>query len=848
METALPSHNHARNTRLLSGVSGIATTLVVGAILTLAGVVAPTETAVAATGATITAAEQDADVENSPFPDLAITFSQTTDLASQAIDISWTGGKKSALPGGQVGGDNFLQFAQCWGDDPENPNQPDRTTCQYGAFSTPGASRDAPRAVGTVEDADQQYSTPDDDYFNPPTTSIPFRSVTGDVVAAVVDNKLVTPPVDVNNNRFFSKYTSNEIPWAGSGSDGTGAAKFEVQTAVQSSGLGCGTPETAANGDVTGASCWLVAIPRGTADNGTTNITQSGLFADSWSHKLAVRLDFRPLGVRCAIGTSERQISGSELVAGAVASWQPKLCNSDGGAVYTIATGTESDALLAANDTLPAPLALTSLALAGDVTDALTYAPVALSGLSVSFAIDREPQSGEDVPDDVLARARLPFDSLNLTPRLVAKLLTNSYVDSLPSDSDRSHIGYVSSAKPGSNARNLTSDPDFLAVNDAEWGYQSLVSPSLGDLLLPQGRSDEAVALWNYVISDPDAAAFLDGELDPWGMKVNPWSSTSDDVNPSGAGLTLPLDNFPKADPVERPAEGEITPVNLVTWRPYTNDFDSSAYLTLRGDGQILGAWDKDAKPGKFSKTPRSLSGLQRVLGLTDTASAAKYHVVSAALLNPAGKFVTPTTASLTAAAAAMTASTSQPQVYGFDQLSETAKGATTAYPLTMPVYAAANPAMDDADSRADYATFIRYAASAGQEPGTEIGSLPDGYAPLPEGWRTQALAAADSIQSGFVVAPTPTSPTTVPPGTAPAAVPNASPGVAGATGTTVAPAAVVTDPAAVGVVAGALAGAATPKDPATTAVQSAVPGSLLAGLTSALLVPFVSRIRRKRL
>ena len=38
---------------------------------------------------------------------------------------------------------------------------------------------------------------------------------------------------------------------------------------------------------------------------------------------------------------------------------------------------------------------------------------------------------------------------LKLTPRLVAKLLTASYIDSLPSGADKSHIGYKNFADPG---------------------------------------------------------------------------------------------------------------------------------------------------------------------------------------------------------------------------------------------------------------------------------------------------------------------------------------------------------------------------------------------------------------
>jgi hypothetical protein len=848
METALPQRSHARDTRVLSGISGVVTTLVVGAILTLSSVVAPGDEAFAATGTTVTAAEQDADVENAPFPELAVTVSQTTELVSQGIEVSWTGGKKSELPSSQVGGENFLQIAQCWGDDAANPGEPDRTTCQYGAFLTPGATRDGVREAGTVAEADASYTAKGSDYFDPTYTSIPFTAVSGETVENVKDGKKIIDPatklpvkVDVNENRFFTKFTSNEVPWAGSGEDGTGSTKFEVQTAVQSSALGCGTPVTATDGTVSGSSCWLVIIPRGTTEAGQKGITQSGLFSDAWDHKLAVKLDFRPIGVRCAIGAAERQIAGSELVATAVASWQPKLCNSVGGAVYTIATGNEADAAALANGTAEAPLALTSNALAGEAPDALAYAPIALSGLSISFAIDREPRAGDDVAADVTARARLPFTQMNLTPRLIAKLLSNSYLDSLPYEADRKHVGYESAAKPGSNARNITFDPDFLEVNDPDWANQVLVSPSLGDMLVPQGRSDEAWALWNYVMSDADAVAFLAGEPDPWGMKVNPWSSTAASANPSGSALVLPRDSFPKADPIEQPADGPVGAVNLVTWRPYTNDFDSSAYLTLRGDGQVLGGWNPIASPPKYAKATRSLSGLQRVIGLTNTASAAKYQAISASLLNPAGAFVAPTTESLTAAAAAMTSTPGQPQVYGFDPTSETARGASTAYPLAMPVYAAVNPAMGDAEVRADYAAFIRYAAATGQEQGASVGQLPKGYAPIPQGWRDQAVAAAAVIQGG-AKAPVAGS------GGAPAAggAGTAVASAGGSTRTPAAPAAAAVEPAASGAVAPALAGKPTPDDPKVSAVQAAVPVSLLAGCASALLVPFLTRTRRR--
>lgn len=839
-------------TRLLSGITGVSTMLVVGAILTVGGVVIPQEAANAAsasTAVTVSATEQDPDWGNAPFPDLAVTVSQTKDLGAQGLEISWTGGKKSTVPNNEQGGENFLQIAQCWGDLPQDPElpptpaEPDRTTCQYGAYNTRGATRDSNRGETNVIAKEDEYFTAPKTEYESAYTSISFRGASGkpeDVVENVRDgHRLHTDdgkPVttNVNDNKFFGRYTSNEVSWAGSGTDGTGSAKIELQTAVQSTGLGCGTPVEAENGTVTGSSCWLVIIPRGTEDAGEAGIVQSGLLWDTWKHKLAVKLDFRPVGVRCTLGAAERLVSGSEFAAEAVASWQPSLCNAKDGSIYTLLTGTESDAAEAANGTDTAPLALTSNALVSEEPDTLAYAPIAVTGVAIAFAVDREPGGAADQAER--DKARLPFTTMKLNPRLVAKLLTNSYLDSLPYGANRGHVNYVSRDKPGNNARNITFDPEFLAINP-EWKNQALVSPSLADLLLPQGRSDGATALWTYVTSDATAAAFLAGTPDEYGMIVNPYSSTNADKNPTGSALELPRDDFPKADPVEQPADGPVLPINLVTWRPYTNDYQSSGNLVLNGNGQELGGWDPSSFPQKYGKPVRSLPGVQRVLGLTDTAAAAKYQLFTAALLNPAGEYVAPSTDSLTAGAAAMTASAVQSQVYGFDPLSGPALGAKSAYPLTVPVYAAASPTMDDERARASYAAFIRYAATDGQRSGTEPGQLPAGYAPIPAGWQAQALAAAAVIES----APKPAA---VPPAVPKAPTAAAKPVAPGSLTALVPPAV----PTATGEAVMALAGDATPDDPAAAALQNAVPGSVLAGLLAGLLVPGITRFRRKRL
>lgn len=826
-----------RRTWFASGLTGVLAAGTIFGLVMGSGVVlgaAPAANAVDSSAVTVTAKEQDLDFENAPFPDLSVTVSQTQNLRQQGLAVSWTGATgHSAVPAtASNGGSWFLQVFQCWGDDPENKDRPDRTTCQYGGVDRYGATRDATRRYeyDSIPAQDQPYSAPRASSFEGAYTSIPFRPRNGASVSSITTNaagtKVRDTTVNVNNNAHFNVNSTNEVPWAGSGADGTGDISFEVQTTMQSPGLGCGDPVEVA-GAIAGASCWLVILPRSAADNGSATINQSGLFWDSWQHAISVRIGFEPVGSRCAIGAAERQLAGSEIASLAVQSWQPVLCQQEGGSVYSHLMSAESDALAAAARTQDAPLALTSLP-AADGATGLTYAPVALSGLVISFAVDRNPDPFKVVPPEYAAGVNLPFAEMRLTPRLVAKLLTNSYWGSLPPELDHSYLG-------AKNPENITRDPDFLAVNSPEWGYQTLNSPALADVLMPQGRSDAARAVWEYIMSDPEAAAFMAGEPDPHGMTVNPWYATTAEKNASGTAFEAPRDNFPKADPAEV-VPPQQNAINVVAWRPYVNDLDSAAYLTLRGDGQVLGPWDPNSAPAKYGKPSRSLRGSQKVLGVSDAAASSRYEVKVAALRNPAGEYVLPGDSSLLAAAAAMQTTGSDGVVRQFDNASAAAKGATSAYPLTVPVYAAANPALLSAELRADYAAFIRYAATRGQASGTALGQLPAGYATLPQGWVDQALAAADVVEKGATSQPSIPAPQPAPLSSAPSA----------GTAVPVVAAPVAQAPAATGATAGPLSGGKTPDDPDAGALAVAVPASVLAGLAGAAGVPLITRFRRR--
>jgi len=780
-----------------------------------------------ASAQTLTARDYDLEIATAPMPDLAVTVSQTRDLVSQGIVLTWKGGKESTRGTGSSGGANYLQIAQCWGEDSLNPGHPDRTTCQYGVPNVQGSTRDDFVAPETIAPEDEQYTIPD---VGSSYTSIPFRAVTGETSSSIEDGR-ISRTVQANENQFFTKLTTNFVPFAPSEKTGNGISKFEVQTVMQSPALGCGTPIVTGSTAV-GSSCWLVVIPHGDQQTNRENFNNSGLFWTNFKHALAFKLDFKPVGVRCEIGAAEKQISGSELATGAIASWQPKLCAGPDGAAYVFSSGNEQEPLTAAATNPTAPLAMTSEPLGGQ-NDPLVYAPIAMSGVSISFAIDRRFNTTAKVPKSLQNKDQQPFTRINITPRILAKLLTGSYFDALP-PGDRNHIGYKSYLNTGPNAQNISTDPDFLSVNDMEWRLERIVSVSLADAVVPIGRSDLANRIWQYVLSDQDAVDFLNGVPDPWGMKVNPYYSTDAKVNPIGSALSLPRRDFPKADPIEKPDTYQNDKfygsgaINLVTWRPYAADFETGAYLTLRGDGLTLGNWNNVAVPAKYDKGGRNSQGSQRVLAITTTAAASKYQTISASLLNPAGYFVSPTRDSMAAASAAMVPTADNENVRVFDFKSSSAESATTAYPLTMPIYAAVNPTLLDPTLRKPYSKLIKFAASSGQVPGTELGQLPLGYAPLSEGMVSQALQAASLIDLGLPadsgVVPVPVEPTVAPsePTNPSSPEPTYKPVLA-------------------------LLGAATQKDPTPGPAANIVPGGFVAGALAAFIYPNFTRIRRAR-
>jgi hypothetical protein len=644
------------------------------------------------------------------FSSLRVSVDRTKNLVDQVVRVDWSGAVQTT-PSSSFA-INYLQVMQCWSDDAAGP-APEQ--CEFGGsavFDTRGGNFSTTRQLnyGSLVDPLQTLSKPI------PASGIdyvPFHSVT-------------QPATDVlgNVNQFYDSTTTNEIPFARTRGDGRGQVYFETQTAQEAPGLGCGLL-------VKGKprSCFLVVVPRGDKEvdgsqrdnSSATQLQSSPLSASNWKNRVVIPLGFAPVGDVCPIGAAERRTVGVETAKEAVIRWQPALC-ANNGPVYGYSQVIDAVAERQALGTTPAMAFVSNGIPTDEVNPAtpLTYAPVALSGLTVSYLI--ESQSGPNAPPAVKALDGQRITSLNLTPRLVAKLLTQSY-----------QLAVNASARYlQANPSDLTQDPEFLAINPA---FKALhFSTPIADILVPESLTQSTSLLWSWIGTNAAARAFLAGQPDQWGMRINPFYQ----------GTSTNRDDFPKIDPYcQTYPVGGPAPLCTLDAHSYAADMHEAARAASRGDGLSRSAWDPApaAGPPAYKKSALQLNGRRALIAFSDTATAARFGLTPAKLQNATGQFVAPTDTSILLGQRAMTAS-AVPGVLA----SAPGSRLSGAYPLVSLTYAVIAPKTLTVDAAKDYANLIRYAVGTGQVRGTNPGQLPDGYVPLPQRLRAQALLSATAI------------------------------------------------------------------------------------------------------
>ncbi|MGK2853620.1 MAG: hypothetical protein ACSLE3_05845, partial [Microbacteriaceae bacterium] len=462
------------------------------------------------------------------FDDIAITVSQTQGIIDQAIRVSVTGFAGTRDTGQTAlvvdNAKNFLQAMQCWGTDPTAVDF--RETCQW------GGKYGENNGLGNSVYFDNLLRVPaaDMDTAHPTNHDVPFRTADGAVISG--KNTVVDGETRYPIREYFSAATSNEVQSARVGSDGTGFFDFETQSADTAPHLGCGTTEH--------RRCWLVVVPRGTvfggdyelcsnildpANNfdpytkGRANSIQGGsplnTGCDYWDNRIVVPLDFAPVGASCAVGGTESRVIGSQLMIGAMSSWQPALCQS---VKSTFSFSTMPDSIgraqLIESGSNTASIAYTGYPVSsGELqtederallarTD-LSYTPVAISSVVIAFLA--ESSNGRQ-------------EQLTLSPRLMAKFLTQSYPFLVPGSSSDPDKNSVQLGAVNRTYRYLYLDPEFKALNPSN--YNQFTSAPAIALPGPSG-ADAIRQVWRWILADNDAVAFMNGEPDPWGMTVN---------------------------------------------------------------------------------------------------------------------------------------------------------------------------------------------------------------------------------------------------------------------------------------------------------------------------------------
>jgi hypothetical protein len=825
---------------------------------------------------------------------MSFTVNQTKNLTTQALSLSWTGGAATTFGPNSGFASNFVQVMQCWGEpvttsasavDAANYVAPSSNTfgltdaggasltttnygparehCEFGAtgdhsptddtVDTPSRiTRGAFEQYGGLQPA-YQGATPLD------RTEIPFLAATGDVVTAV-DGVTQQP-----SNPMFDQTTTNEISGAQTFADHTGHVWFQADNAYSAPGLGCGesyNDANASNPNKASIPCWLVIVPRGATQpdgnpisaNGVNEIQGSPLTPQAWANRISIPLDFQPVNSTCPVGADERDTIGSGLVANAISSWQPVLCENNGPtfgyssvddtSARQLMTGGTSNVIFASQ-----PVDQTKLP-AGST---LTTAPMTLSGVTIGFNISQVTPQG------------VQLNTLKLTPRLVAKLLTNSYQLDLPGAVAYNYnAGKRIATDPkydwlNGNPQSLVQDPDFIQYNGSQWNQ--LVNVNAASMITEIGSLDAAKAVWDWIEADTAARDWLSGVPDQWGMVVDPYFSTGTKArpdnafaaNPSGAAF-VPADQYPQQDPWLNQDAGIVGhPLGMLDYHPYAADMATAAQATRTGNDGRKSVYSPSSPV--YVAAGAQQTGHYFMMSITDTVSAQQFGLQQASLSvagddGPTPTFVAPNTASLTAGATAM-----QPAASGSTLLWPDPTATGGAYPLTMLTYAQVNTSALSTAECKDYATLLTYAASSGQTPGQSPGELPLGYVPLTASLAAQTQKAAEAVAtcprlpkpkptptkttasaapvSNAPQAPLPIAPTTAPAPVVEPSAPTSAPAASDAPPPVSTPASSSSAPVLI------LAAGTTPKDP--TSFTAALPVGVIVGVLAGVAAPLLS-------
>lgn len=709
---------------------------------------------------------------------VTMTVSQTQNLRSrQSVDVTWTGahptGNTEADIYSPLGVNDEFPFVllECRGTDSTSAPAADQVspqTCwtqtgpQERFSQTPSTNFPAWRVDRYAAPNARTFHVNDpsplpagcDPYADAATRRVPFTSAGGTTYYPDGVSCTKQPPeglvVDNASQPGNTTYGITRL-------DGNGDTKFTMWSTQDNSSLGCSESVKCSlvAVPVLGISCDVAAISLPAADRppatNTTAVTKdcmsTGAYlpgqpdngvppalsvsgrlwwaASNWRNRITVPLTFAPVDNICDLVNAKEPVDlyGSELMTQAMIQWRPAFCLDAKRTPFRhVQVGEPQAANLLDQSSIEA--GLVTYPPQGGYTRPVVNAPVALSGFAISYAID-DAEGGS-------------YKKLRMTPRLIAKLLTMSY----PGE----QFVQDEYAALHTNPLDMSLDPEFQTLNPGiKKGVGNNISAST--ILSLSSDSDVMRSLTAYLNSDKETRAWLDGEPDPWGMKVNP----------NYAKIVLPVQTWPQLDSFE-PTKYYATGLNFcLTSSPgpflpliasptirMSNITFAMQFANTTSQVTCVQPVAGSTEGLKLVAGGRESPGFRFVLGLTSLADSARYALDTAALqttvaagtpakfTNDTGRtFVSPTDAGLRSAAQLLTPNVKA----GLWDLPVanivTQDAAKAAYPGAMVVYAAV-PTLDlpAADAQA-YSALLKWAATTGQTPGTTNGTLPPGYLPL---------------------------------------------------------------------------------------------------------------------
>lgn len=677
---------------------------------------------------------------------ISLTVSQNENLTPrQNVSVSWSGAVPShnytvlSNPALNNHTEYPMVLMQCWGSDTDSSLDPSHcaTGSALNAF-TPSVYKDTDK---TVRNSTNTYNR------GLSAHTLKFQARNGTWYNMYYDSsgQYDSIPSELRAGTALALTARGE--WTGANGSRSNVS-FEMRGADEYPVLGCSDTQT----------CTLVAVPildpqcppdaapdctagpKTPAGPGELSTESKYLKANdwwlgtNWRNRISVPLSFSPRQT-CEVvdGRQPVPISGSELASNVMFyHWDPYFCLDPKRFKLKYITQSEPlarQALTTTEVTGPGANAILTSLPVGKSTRPVVHAPVLDTGFAVSFLIDDADHN--------------QVQQLRLTPLLLAKLITQSYEG-----------GSREPALSG-NPEGLFLDPEFTKVNP---GLKVANRTAIdANVIMPQPTQTDVIwALTSYINADPEARAWLDGAPDEYSGMV---------VNPVFRGYTLPQLAAELRDTTPDPYDADA-PCTKGGQVPYFSLQKQSVNLlqdavTALLNRQSPAASDCDTVPdrpttGTFIKKDPQIIGSTRLIAITSLGQAATYLTPTAQLqvhkLAADNRLWASPTSDGMVAALGYTVQDKDSGVLSLDYQHL----APNAYPGTLPVYAAIPTAGLDKGLAANYAQFLTFAAGDGQKPGTGIGALPPGYAPLPAVLRQYTLQAAKAVAEQKGEVPTP--------------------------------------------------------------------------------------------